>query len=288
MFSLETEIICGYKVSAEMKALWAIELDLLEKFIDVCNRYELEWWVSGGSLLGAVRHKGFIPWDDDIDVCMPRKDFDILQSIARKEFTGRYFFQTGFVEEDAYRINAKIRNTETDGYVEYEKYCNITKGVFIDVFPLDNIPDSKIAAFMQMMKLSLLYPVHRYRFHPETSDKGPFVTRLLSKAYRMLIGRRSLKECLERMNSAAVKYENNPCRRWGMITFMPRDKRLQWDKEWFGKTIELPFENLTVKAPENYDTVLKQQYGDYMKIPEKIESGYHGSMIYKKDNEERE
>ena len=108
---LEDEIRCGYIVSSEMKELWSIELELMEKFISVCNKYNLSWWVSGGSLLGAVRHQGFIPWDDDIDVCMPRKDYDILQSVASQEFAEKYFFQTGFVEEDAYRINAKIRKS---------------------------------------------------------------------------------------------------------------------------------------------------------------------------------
>ena len=86
------EVRCGYEVSAKMKKIWAVELDLLAKFIDVCNKHELNYFVDGGTLLGAVRHKGFIPWDDDVDVIMPREDYDKLFEIAAQEFQYPYFF----------------------------------------------------------------------------------------------------------------------------------------------------------------------------------------------------
>src|SRR3712207_3357568 len=91
---LEEEIRCGYRVSAQMKRVWAVELDLLAKFVDVCERHELRYFLDSGTLIGAIRHQGFIPWDDDIDVSMPRKDYDKLWEIAQTEFSYPYFFQT--------------------------------------------------------------------------------------------------------------------------------------------------------------------------------------------------
>jgi len=88
------EVRCGYKVSSEMKKIWSIELDLARKLKEVCEKYHLRFYMQAGTLLGAVRHQGFIPWDDDMDFVMPREDFDILESIAHKEFTEPYFLQT--------------------------------------------------------------------------------------------------------------------------------------------------------------------------------------------------
>ena len=83
----------GYMVSSEMKKVWAVELDLLNEFARVCDKYRLKWFAHAGTMLGAVRHHGFIPWDDDIDVVMPREDYERLCSIGSSEFSRPYFFQ---------------------------------------------------------------------------------------------------------------------------------------------------------------------------------------------------
>ena len=94
MINLESETICGYEVSAQMKRIWAMELDMVEKFVAVCREHGFEYMIMGGTLLGAVRHKGFIPWDNDIDILMPRKDFNKLLEIGPDAFRNPLFFQT--------------------------------------------------------------------------------------------------------------------------------------------------------------------------------------------------
>ena len=90
---MESEEICGYFVTEQQKKIWNIEINILVEFMRVCNKNNLKFFVAHGTLLGAVRHKGFIPWDDDIDVNMPRKDFDKLVKISKKEFEQPFFFQ---------------------------------------------------------------------------------------------------------------------------------------------------------------------------------------------------
>ena len=93
-FSFEEETRQNYLISKEMKQVWACELDLLKKLLQVCEKYNLKCWADAGTLIGAIRDHGFIPWDDDIDVAMLREDYDKLVSIADKEFAHPYFFQT--------------------------------------------------------------------------------------------------------------------------------------------------------------------------------------------------
>ena len=91
--NLEKEIRNGYEISADMKKVWAVEMELLKKLLEVCEKHHLRIWAEGGTLLGAVREKGFIPWDDDIDMAMPREDYDKLQTIAKDQFKAPFFFQ---------------------------------------------------------------------------------------------------------------------------------------------------------------------------------------------------
>ena len=93
---MKTEMRDGYPVAPEMKKLWAVELDLLRVFLSHCERHGLKCWVEGGTLLGAVRHKGFIPWDDDLDVAMMRDDYDRLCQIGNDGLSEPYFLQTAW------------------------------------------------------------------------------------------------------------------------------------------------------------------------------------------------
>ena len=137
------ETRCGYTVSAKMKRIWAKELDLLRVFADVCEKNDLEYFLDGGTLLGAIRHKGFIPWDDDVDVIMPRKDYDRLWKIANSCFEYPYFFQTSLSEKNFFRAHAQLRNSETTGFIQSDEKKDINKGIFLDIFPLDNVPSDK-------------------------------------------------------------------------------------------------------------------------------------------------
>lgn len=142
-FNLDEEVIDGHLVTAETKKLWAVEMDLATHLLEVCNKYNLKIWATGGTLLGAVRHKGFIPWDDDMDFCMMRDDYNKLVEIGPKEFKDPYFFQSIYTDNLGGGL-VKLRNSNTtmleNGYWNY-KERNL--GCAIDIFVMDAIPIEK-------------------------------------------------------------------------------------------------------------------------------------------------
>ena len=142
---LDAEIRDGYQVTAKMKKIWAVELDLLCEFQRVADKYGIKYIANGGTMLGAVRHKGFIPWDDDIDLMMMRDEYDRLCEIAPKEFRHPYFFQTEYSDPGSLRCHAQLRNSETTAILDDEKngHFHFNQGIFIDIFPLDAVPDDK-------------------------------------------------------------------------------------------------------------------------------------------------
>lgn len=138
---LAEEIRNDYLITSEMKKLWSVQLDLLKKFDEVCKKHKLKYFAIGGTLLGAVRHSGYIPWDDDIDLGMMRNDYDRLIEVAETEFNHPYFLQSAYSDIDYANLHIKLRNSDTLCATKYDFEFKYNKGVFIDIFPLDRIPD---------------------------------------------------------------------------------------------------------------------------------------------------
>lgn len=258
-----------FSVSEEMKKVRAVQLDLLDTFSHVCETNDLRYFLDGGTLLGAVRHRGFIPWDDDIDVIMPRKDYDKLCKIAEQVFQWPYFFQTSMTEEDLFRMHAQLRNSQTTGFIPQDKNKNINKGIFIDIFVLDGIADSVFARVVHRLQYEVgkkILSCLPERSRTELGNDKYAVYRIAHAIFRF---RPLKKQFVYFEHKVLAKHSDQKTRLVGDLGLGWR-KNVWWPSEWFDDYVMLPFEGRYYRAPIRYREVLTKQYGNYMEIPKDI------------------
>lgn len=268
--NLEQETRCGYYVSAKMKRIWAMELDMVKRFVEVCEQYGLTYRIMGGTLLGAVRHKGFIPWDNDIDLAMPRKDFNRLLEIGPMAFQKPLFFQTPVTEQSRFFCTyVKIRDERgtAASRVEYERGINC--GMFIDVFCLDEVPDGKMARWFYVHKINEIAKMQRFCFgKPQRGGLIFSIKHALQHfVYCSIYHSPDAAGLFRIYHKAAGKYVGRNCRQIAHLDFGYKE-RFVWAKIDWDEAVKLGFEDVELFAPKGYEAVLTTQYGDYMQIPE--------------------
>ncbi len=268
--NLEEEVICGYEVSAKMKRVWAMELDMVKEFTRICAQYGLTYYIMGGTLLGAVRHKGFIPWDNDIDLAMPRKDFDKLLKIGPMAFQKPLFFQTPVTEQSRFFCTyVKIRDERGTAGHQDDYNLGINCGMFIDVFCLDEIPDGFLSRKLFYRRLNELVKMQRFALGKQLS--GGFMNAIKHGAqrfvYRFVYGAPDASKLFEVYQKAAGKYAGKGTNHVEHLAF-GHFENFVWNRSDWSETIELDFEDLKLCAPKGWDAVLKRQYGNYMLIPD--------------------
>lgn len=282
----EEEIRCGYRVSSKMKKLWAVELDLLYQFAHVCENHGLSYFLDGGTLLGAVRHKGFIPWDDDIDVIMPRKDYKKLLDIADSAFHFPYFLQTAHREDNLFRTHAQLRNSLTTGCIMADKDKKINKGIFIDIFILDGISDCHFQRGWQRICLMLCRNMMICECNVDSRKLNPFLKPVYYcvKIFFHIVPYKKFYAWYEECIMGCYSYKHTK-----MVADLAHGwlKRAQWNREYFQKYEYMEFEGFLFRVPYKYDSMLKILYGNYMKLPENLEAeknnNFHGILIVEPD-----
>lgn len=271
----EAETRNGFFISENIKRVWEKQLDLLRVLLDVCKRNNLKIWAEGGTLLGAVRHKGFIPWDDDIDLVMMREDYDRLIEIAGTEFKFPYFLQSHRSEKGYYNGHAQLRNTDTAAIRPKDIWRDINQGIFIDIFVLDFIPEDKdtrdlLAKRIDQVKKKLrLYATGSLlsgRCLKYISSYLYFKHHSPAKTYQ------DLEDFVRKTGDESRKHIAMP------MFYGKNFSKYIFDPQIYAETVMLPFEDLMIPAPKEYDRLLTQMFGDYM-TPVKCPS-IHGEMIF--------
>lgn len=270
----DPETRCGHFVSAEMKKIWAVEMDLLAELLRVCDKHALKIFAGGGTMLGAVRHKGFIPWDDDIDMIMPRADYNRLCSIASQEFKEPYFFQTADSDEGYMKGFAKLINTGTTSMTkeQAETYIPSCFGIWVDVFPMDQVVDDeklfqkqkdkarrwrRLASFASDLTT-------RYGRVRKRKDPVSWLIRLLHPFLSsFVLEHRLCSKALKKCDETWQMYNGQPCQMVGDITYSHKPRMLVTD---LAKQVYFPFEHMEIPLCNGWDHALRLQYGDYMEF----------------------
>lgn len=255
-------------------------LVVLEDFKKVCDKHGLKWFAFCGTLLGAVRHKGFIPWDDDLDICMLRSDYNLFIKYAPKEMPG-YSFDTydSYTPEERrhydFRGITRINNTYIASFKEehFNKFCEFPYYAGIDLYPLDYVPADDIYEKALSVYRYLLFTGYKYKslnWEGYTPPKCPDVD--LETAYTEIYKATGIrinpnKDVLKQLNKLAVMAATHTKKsdRVACMMHTAHYHNLIFPKSAFKTAIKTDFENTDINIPCGFDDVLRVNYGDYMK-----------------------
>jgi len=247
-----------------IKELQTVLLEIALEVKRICEKHNFQYFLIAGTLLGAVRHKGFIPWDDDFDIVMPRKDYDSFIKCCSKELNAKYFLHCHETDSRFWQFYAKVRKNDTFLNERTIQQIDTHKGIFIDIFPLDNAkyPSGKLLLLQSKSIYFLSEVICRKRGLNlgVAANKKMRVMLLIAKAF-------SINTIARFQRRIMTLYKNQHTDYWTIFddhlgylnNIIPKDKYLP-DKE-------LEFEKILFKVPNDSDFILTRFYGDYMRLP---------------------
>ncbi len=261
-----------YELSEYDIKMQQVYLDIWKEFDRVAKKHGLTYYLYNGTLIGAVRHKGFIPWDDDFDIAMPRKDYDRLQYELSKEFNEPYFFQSILSDPTHFGGLNRLRKSDTTMILRFDYGHPCNNGVYMDIYPIDNLPDDdkkrKKLIFQAILFRQLFY-FHVYgTIKPETKiykmGIKQYGVKALSKLLFMLFDEKKIYNYFQKKLGA---YKDVPCKQVSTISVHGKRKNNIWFSEDVNNVTYVDFEEYKMPIPVGWDRCMKLRYGDYMKLP---------------------
>lgn len=256
-------------------------LEVLKGFDALCRKHSLTYFLSGGTLLGAIRHKGFIPWDDDVDVMMPRADYQRLLAIAQEEADPRWGFYSLDTRSDYGRPWARMTDERTRRSGA-GLFANDTSGTYIDIFPVDGMPTGRLATRIFFARIRINDMLWRTATRSSIGQKERM--KALKKLASLLLRPIGPRPFARKMNRIAMLQDySGRFRGVSMIThYGAREKMLA---SVFDHAVEVDFEGLRLPAPSGYDAYLTRLYGDYMQLPPEHRRVTHNTSYQKSEAE---
>lgn len=258
----------------ELLKIRSSEMGILKDFIKICEENKLKYFGIAGTCLGAVRHGGYIPWDDDIDVGMPRRDYEKFLEIAEKEYSDKYYVLNADNYKNYPLMTTRwcIKNTK---FVEYAfmNLKNCPLGIFLDIFPYDNLADNKVLRWFQQWRAWYLSKLMILRVIPEPylAQTGflkkviLFICKMVHKSMCLL--QIDQKKLHNKCKKVCMRYNKRKTEKFGFICDTSPHMEESFIKDIF-PCKKMAFEDIIMKFPNDTDLLLKQIYGDtYMTLP---------------------
>lgn len=249
--------------------------EMLELFVAICEKWDIEYYLLCGSALGAVKYQGFIPWDDDIDVGMLRKDYDRFLEIAPKELPEWCFLQNYKTEPSFTQSYTKLRNSNTTFLEKDVEKLNINHGIYIDVFPLDGHPKRKVDKLFFEMQHKLYTWMRVCALDNSASRK----VQMRNKFFRLLGCHKATAQVQKKLEALYPKYPPETSELW--CNYGNWQGNLEYAPSWhYGEGTWATFEGLRVRIPEAYDAYLTQKYGDWRaELPPEQQRSHHNYVV---------
>ena len=266
------------EATGDLRKVQLLQLQMLIEIDRLCKVNNLTYYIIAGTLLGAVRHGGFIPWDSDIDIAMFREDYEKLIKNGNRQIDSRFFIQSDYSENNHQLSFARVRANDTMFVEKGNKFTGCHQGFYLDIFPLDDIiGEPNHLEYYGAKILKLLQRVKAYRCGKiySTTFTRTAIAAILT-GLTIIFPKKSISSFIEKRmtkaNNKGYSFVTNYCSKYGILKqFM--------NKEVYGKPIEIEFEGKNFWAPNNYLYWLERIYGDYQKIPD---SGKDINLIFEK------
>lgn len=264
----------------DFRRMQLLELEMLVELDRVCKENNIKYQIWAGTLLGAVRHKGYIPWDDDADVVMLREEYEKFKKCADQLNPEICFYQNHDTDPEYRWGYAKLRKTGTKYVRLGQEHVNCKTGVFIDVFPLDDIPKSTIGQMLQDFHCFCLRKIM-------WSEIGKYNERGFLKIWYSILSKIPIDWVFKQLEKYAKKSKNSTPNKVRTLTYTaigklyrkhPLKDRYGMPKRWFLNTKTFEFEGKQLVGLKDYDECLTFEYGDYMKLPPKEKRIQHAPV----------
>ena len=259
--------LSGYK-RLDLKELQALQLDAIKIIHSVCVKHRIDYYMIGGTLLGSIRHGGYIPWDDDIDIAMTRVNYERFKMVFpnEKDFNEKLFLQH-YMSDSDFGL-ALMRVCLKGTFIDWpaQNHLNNCKNTYIDIFPLDNVPSDESLQKRQASAMKILnYICNLKLYGVRTASSTPVL--IAKRSCHLLLKLVPIRFLVNLKLHVMTKYDNCDCEYLCSMQSHYSYFKQRMKKEIYGKPILLKFEDTELYGPALYKDYLSQLFGDYMKLP---------------------
>lgn len=263
----------------KLREVQKIECDILGQLLKVCQKHNLRVWAHAGTLLGAIRHRGFIPWDDDIDVVMLREDYDKLLEIGPREFKEPYFFQSAYTDKDYIFPHAQIRRSDTTAIMPITFRQKFNQGIFVDIFVLDAANEDMNALDKQYKKTRLMQTLMYWRYYWYTAKK--WYVRCAAYLYHIIALCFNHRKWYKKIENVARQNQTLPHKHVASIMFNTLNvSEKLFPLTDFKETLYIPYEDIEIPIPNGYHNILCRLFGDDYMTPKHIPTMHGNDIIF--------